>query len=141
VEIHDSARKHGVADEDIHHAIDHALASTLITALPVMRGQVEADVAASVSFSAGEHLTACRVTAVEEHPEVAVLGRASQPERLRSRPTQTPPPPPGHKEDAVFYAKVAFVLRQRLGVLRPGREWISTKLTCPPFGAPPIPIR
>ena len=26
VEIHDSARKHGVVDEDIHHAIDHALA-------------------------------------------------------------------------------------------------------------------
>ena len=25
VEIHDSARKHGVVDEDIHHAIDHAL--------------------------------------------------------------------------------------------------------------------
>lgn len=26
MEIHASARKHGVADEDIHHAIDHALA-------------------------------------------------------------------------------------------------------------------
>lgn len=26
VEIHDSARRHGVADEDILHAIDHALA-------------------------------------------------------------------------------------------------------------------
>jgi hypothetical protein len=26
VEIHDSARKHGVADQDIVHAIDHALA-------------------------------------------------------------------------------------------------------------------
>jgi uncharacterized DUF497 family protein len=26
VEIHASARKHGVADEDINHAIDHALA-------------------------------------------------------------------------------------------------------------------
>jgi hypothetical protein len=26
VEIHDSARKHGVADQDILHAIDHALA-------------------------------------------------------------------------------------------------------------------
>jgi hypothetical protein len=26
VEIHPSARKHGVADEDIRHAIDHALA-------------------------------------------------------------------------------------------------------------------
>jgi hypothetical protein len=27
VEIHPSARKHGVADEDIRHAIDHALTS------------------------------------------------------------------------------------------------------------------
>ncbi len=26
MEIHPSARKHGVADEDIHHAIHHALA-------------------------------------------------------------------------------------------------------------------
>jgi hypothetical protein len=26
VEIHDSARRHGVADDDILHAIDHALA-------------------------------------------------------------------------------------------------------------------
>jgi uncharacterized DUF497 family protein len=26
VEVHGSARKHGVVDEDIHHAIDHALA-------------------------------------------------------------------------------------------------------------------
>jgi uncharacterized DUF497 family protein len=26
VEIHPSARKHGVADEDIRHAVDHALA-------------------------------------------------------------------------------------------------------------------
>ncbi len=26
MEIHDSARKHGVVDLDIHHAIDHALA-------------------------------------------------------------------------------------------------------------------
>ena len=26
VEIHDSARRHGVADQDILHAIDHALA-------------------------------------------------------------------------------------------------------------------
>ncbi len=48
---------------------------------------------------------------------------------------------PGHEEPAVFYVKVAFVLRQRLGVLRPGREWISTRLTCPPLGAPPILIR
>jgi hypothetical protein len=48
---------------------------------------------------------------------------------------------PGHKEPAVFYAKVAFVLRERLGVLRPGREWMSTKLDCPPAGTPPVPIR
>jgi hypothetical protein len=47
---------------------------------------------------------------------------------------------PRHKEDVVFYAKVAFVLRQRLGVLRPGTEWISTKLTCP-FEGTPVPIR
>ena len=26
MEVRDSARKHGVVDEDIHHAIDHALA-------------------------------------------------------------------------------------------------------------------
>ncbi|MGC9221838.1 MAG: hypothetical protein ACP5H2_10895 [Solirubrobacteraceae bacterium] len=26
MEVHDSARRHGVADEDILHAIDHALA-------------------------------------------------------------------------------------------------------------------
>jgi len=26
MEIHEAARKHGVADEDIQHAIDHALA-------------------------------------------------------------------------------------------------------------------
>jgi hypothetical protein len=26
VEVHDSARKHGVADEDIYHSVDHALA-------------------------------------------------------------------------------------------------------------------
>ena len=26
MEVHDSARKHGVEDEDIRHAIDHALA-------------------------------------------------------------------------------------------------------------------
>ena len=48
----------------------------------------------------------------------------------------------GHGEPAVFYTKVAFVLRQRLGVLRPGTEWLSTKLDCPPArGAPPILIR
>ncbi len=46
---------------------------------------------------------------------------------------------PGHGEPAVFYTKVAFVLRQRLGVLRPGREWMSTKLDCPPPD-PPSPI-
>jgi hypothetical protein len=49
---------------------------------------------------------------------------------------------PGHKEDAPFYVKVAFVLRERLGILRPGREWMSTKLECPPPGPrQPIPIR
>jgi hypothetical protein len=48
---------------------------------------------------------------------------------------------PGHAEDAVFYAKIAFILRERLGVLRPGREWMSTRRTCPPAGTPPIPIR
>lgn len=48
---------------------------------------------------------------------------------------------PGSRRDAVFYAKVAFVLRERLGVLRPGTEWISTRITCPPAGAPPIPVR
>jgi hypothetical protein len=47
---------------------------------------------------------------------------------------------PGHKEDVVFYGKVAFVLRERLGVLKPGREWISTKLTCP-LGGKPDPVR
>ncbi len=26
MEVHESARKHGVADEDIYHATDHALA-------------------------------------------------------------------------------------------------------------------
>src|SRR5512133_86013 len=46
---------------------------------------------------------------------------------------------PGHKEDVVFYGKVAFVLRERLGVLKPGREWISTKLTCP-LGGKPVPV-
>jgi hypothetical protein len=46
----------------------------------------------------------------------------------------------GHKEDVVFYGKVAFVLRQRLGVLKPGREWISAKLKCP-LGGTPVPIR
>ncbi len=25
MQVHDSARKHGVADQDIHHSIDHAL--------------------------------------------------------------------------------------------------------------------
>jgi hypothetical protein len=48
---------------------------------------------------------------------------------------------PGHTEDAVFYGKFAFVLRERLGVLRPGREWISKEITCPPAGSKPIRIR
>jgi len=47
---------------------------------------------------------------------------------------------PRHKEDVVFYGKVAFILRQRLGVLKPGTEWISTKLTCP-LGGTPVPVR
>ena len=49
---------------------------------------------------------------------------------------------PGHKEDVVFYTKVAYVLRERLGVLRPGREWFSHKLDCPPAGlaADPDPL-
>lgn len=46
----------------------------------------------------------------------------------------------GHKEDVVFYGKVAFVLRERLGVLKPGRVWISAKLTCP-LGSKPVPVR
>jgi hypothetical protein len=46
----------------------------------------------------------------------------------------------GHKEDVVFYGKVAFVLRERLGVLKPGTEWISAKLKCP-VGGTPVPIR
>ena len=49
--------------------------------------------------------------------------------------------PPGRKEEAVFYGKVAFVLRERLGVLKPGREWISIKLTTCPFGGTPVPVR
>jgi hypothetical protein len=49
--------------------------------------------------------------------------------------------PHGQKEDAVFYTKVAFVLRQRLGVLRPGREWISTKISECPQGGKPAPVR
>jgi hypothetical protein len=48
---------------------------------------------------------------------------------------------PGHTEDVVFYTKVAYVLRERLGVLRPGTEWFSHKLDCPPDGRPPILIR
>ncbi len=47
---------------------------------------------------------------------------------------------PGHKEDVVFYSKVAFVLRERLGVLKPGTEWMSTKLACP-LGGKPVPVR
>jgi hypothetical protein len=48
---------------------------------------------------------------------------------------------PGHKEDAVFYAKAAFVLRQRLGILKPGREWISTKISECPQGGKPVRVR
>jgi hypothetical protein len=32
---------------------------------------------------------------------------------------------PGHPEPAVFYTRVAFILEQRLGVLKRGREWMS----------------
>lgn len=46
---------------------------------------------------------------------------------------------PGREEPAVFYTKVAFVLRERLGILRPGREWISDTLECP-APDPPRPI-
>jgi hypothetical protein len=44
----------------------------------------------------------------------------------------------GQTVDAVFYTKVAFILRERLGILKPGREWFSTRLACPPGGSPPI---
>lgn len=38
---------------------------------------------------------------------------------------------PRRLEDAVFYTRVAFVLEEPLGVLRRGREWISTvRRTC-----------
>ena len=38
---------------------------------------------------------------------------------------------PGHLEDAVFYTKVAFVVVERVGRLKPGTEWISTvRRTC-----------
>jgi hypothetical protein len=48
---------------------------------------------------------------------------------------------PGGKREFVFYGKVAFVLRERLGVLKPGTEWISTKLTeCPVDGSKPVAI-
>jgi hypothetical protein len=40
--------------------------------------------------------------------------------------------------EPVFYSKVAFVLRERLGILRPGREWISDKLTSCPIGPGPL---
>jgi hypothetical protein len=50
---------------------------------------------------------------------------------------------PGEKEDAVFYNKVAFVLRERLGVLKRGTEWASAKQipTCATTGRPPVPVR
>jgi hypothetical protein len=48
---------------------------------------------------------------------------------------------PRHKEDVVFYGRVAFVLAQRLGVLKPGTEWISTKLLTCPLGGTPVPVR
>ena len=49
---------------------------------------------------------------------------------------------PGGKQEFVFYGKVAFVLRERLGVLEPGTEWISTRLTeCPADGSKPVAVR
>ena len=49
---------------------------------------------------------------------------------------------PGGKQEFVFYGKVAFVVRERLGVLKPGTEWISTRLTsCPADGSKPVPVR
>jgi hypothetical protein len=49
---------------------------------------------------------------------------------------------PGGKQEFVFYGKVAFVLRERLGVLKPGTEWISTKLKeCPLDGSRPVAVR
>jgi hypothetical protein len=48
---------------------------------------------------------------------------------------------PGHREDAVFYTKVAFILEERLGVLKRGTEWISTvRRSCSTVPRPtPIP--
>jgi hypothetical protein len=49
---------------------------------------------------------------------------------------------PGGKQEFVFYGKVAFVLRERLGVLKPGTEWISTRLKeCPADGRKPVAVR
>jgi hypothetical protein len=49
---------------------------------------------------------------------------------------------PGGKQEFVFYGKVAFVLRERLGVLEPGTEWISTRLReCPADGRKPVAVR
>ena len=42
--------------------------------------------------------------------------------------------------NVIFYARVALVLRQQLGVLRPGTEWVSWKIECG-GGGPPTPIR
>jgi len=35
-------------------------------------------------------------------------------------------------------ALAMFATVERLGTLKPGREWFSTRLTCPPGGSPPI---
>jgi hypothetical protein len=48
---------------------------------------------------------------------------------------------PGHREDAVFYTRVAFVLEQRLGVLKRGTEWISTVRRSCATAPRPTPIR
>ena len=49
---------------------------------------------------------------------------------------------PGRTQEFVFYGKVAFVVRERLGRLKPGTEWISARLTtCPLDGRKPVAVR
>jgi hypothetical protein len=48
---------------------------------------------------------------------------------------------PGHTEPAVFYTKVAFILEERLGVLKRGREWMSTIRRSCDRAPRPTPIR
>jgi hypothetical protein len=62
--------------------------------------------------------------------------------RLAVRLTRPVYCPSDSQPAPVFYSKVAFVLRERLGVLKPGREWISTRLTtCPVDGSKPVAVR